>query len=109
MSGVIVDRRDQVLITVFLPDSLRASTFLSRWSSTNGPFFRLRGIPSLPSCSALLTGAAAANDQLVARLALAAGAALRLTGRVDRVATTGGLALTTTVRVVDRVHGHTTD
>src|SRR5690606_25712257 len=44
MSGMIVDRRDQVLMTVFLPDSLSASTFLSRWSSTNGPFFRLRGI-----------------------------------------------------------------
>src|SRR4051795_10734975 len=49
MSGMIVDRRDQVLITVFLPDSLRASTFLSRWSSTNGPFFRLRGISYLPA------------------------------------------------------------
>src|SRR3982074_3151434 len=41
---MIVERRDQVLITVFLPASLRTSTFLSRWSSTNGPFLRLRGI-----------------------------------------------------------------
>src|SRR3954452_3198205 len=41
---MIVERRDQVLITVFLPDSLRTSTFLSRWSSTNGPFLRLRGM-----------------------------------------------------------------
>src|SRR3569833_14097 len=38
------ERRDQVLITVFLPDSFSASTFLSRWSSTNGPFLRLRGM-----------------------------------------------------------------
>src|SRR3954447_4144632 len=107
MSGMIVDRRDQVLITVFLPDSLRTSTFLSRWSSTKGPFFRLRGIPSLPSCSALLTGATTPDDELVACLA-AAGTAFGLTSRVHRVATTGGLALTTTVRVVDRVHGDTT-
>src|SRR4051812_50116791 len=49
MSGMMVDRRDQVRITVFLPDSLRTSTFLSRWSSTNGPFFRLRGIGYLPA------------------------------------------------------------
>src|SRR6266496_3330694 len=41
---MIVERRDQVLITVFLPDSFSASTFLSRWSSTKGPFLRLRGM-----------------------------------------------------------------
>src|ERR1700712_2923902 len=44
MSGMIVDRRDQVLITDFRFDSFSASTFLSRWSSTNGPFLTLRGI-----------------------------------------------------------------
>ena len=38
-----------------------------------------------------------------------AGTALGLAPRADRVTTTGGLALTTTVRVVDRVHGDTTD
>src|SRR3954451_21253355 len=107
MSGMMVDRRDQVRMTVFLPDSLRTSTFLSRWSSTNGPFFRLRGI-LLPPCSTLvLAGTAAADDQLVGRLG-AAGATLGLARGVDRVATTGGLALTTTVRVVHRVHGDTT-
>src|SRR3954465_2576632 len=97
MSGMIVERRDHVLITVFLPDSLSTSTFLSRWSSTNGPFFRLRGIGYLNSsavwvvshtvrlpCSALLAGAPAADDQLVTRLA-PTGATFRLTGRVHRV------------------------
>src|SRR5699024_266338 len=44
--GVIVERRDQVLITLFLFASFSASTFLSRWSSTNGPFFKLRGMCS---------------------------------------------------------------
>src|SRR5215212_8485701 len=58
---------------------------------------------------ALAGRVAAANDQLVARLALATGTALGLTRRVHRVTTTRGLALTTTVRVVDRVHGDTTD
>src|SRR5207302_931447 len=63
---------------------------------------------SLPSCSALLAGTTPANDQAVGFLA-ATGAALGLACRVHRVATTGGLALTTTVRVVDRVHGDTAD
>src|SRR4051812_1474927 len=58
---------------------------------------------------ALAGGVAAANDQLVARLALATSTALGLTRRVHRVTTTRGLTLTTTVRVVDRVHGDTTD
>src|SRR5690349_9652725 len=51
MSGMIVDRRDHVLITALEFLSFAESTFLSRWSSTNGPFLRLRGISCLPSCS----------------------------------------------------------
>src|SRR3954453_12021609 len=58
--------------------------------------------------SALLVRTTTADDQLVARLATA-GTTLGLAVRVHRVATTGRLALTTTVRVVDRVHGDTTD
>src|SRR5947199_2979100 len=107
MSGMMVERRDHVRITVFLPDSLRASTFLSRWSSTNGPFFRLRGI-GLTSYSALLAGTATADDHLVGRLG-AASAALGLARGVDRVAPTGGLALTTAVGVVHRVHRDAAD
>ena len=56
MSGMIVERRDQVLITVFWPCSLSASTFLSRWSSTNGPFLRLRGIFALPQVTGASRG-----------------------------------------------------
>jgi hypothetical protein len=48
MSGMIVERRDQVLITFLEPFSFCTSTFLSRWSSTNGPFFRLRGTAVYP-------------------------------------------------------------
>src|SRR5207302_1906847 len=44
MSGMIVERRDHVLMTRFSLRELRSSTFFNRWSSTNGPFFRLRGM-----------------------------------------------------------------
>src|SRR5512143_1439531 len=36
---MIVERRDQVLMTLRSPAAFIASTFLARWSSTNGPFF----------------------------------------------------------------------
>src|ERR1700756_5990761 len=39
-----MDRRDQVLITVLVPFAFCTSTFFISWSSTKGPFFRLRGI-----------------------------------------------------------------
>ena len=44
MSGIIVLRRDQVLITLRSPLAFIASNFLRRCSSTNGPFLRLRDI-----------------------------------------------------------------
>src|SRR6478736_7908761 len=106
-SGMMVERRVQVLMTCLVPFSFCTSTFARRWSSTNGPFLRLRGI--LHSLLALLAGTPAADDELVARLVGLAGAAFRLAPRADRVATTRGLALATTMRVVDRVHDHTTD
>src|SRR3954467_9549276 len=87
MSGMIVERRDQVLITFLLPLSFCASTFLSRWSSTNGPFFKLLGT-ALP----LLVRTTTTDDQLIAGLVVA-GAALGLAVRVHRVTATGGLAL----------------
>src|SRR5215470_9348671 len=101
-----MDRRDQVLITVLVPFSFCTSTFFIRWSSTKGPFFRLRGIEA---CSLPLVLAAAAADQPVTGLVLPAGTAFRLTPRADRVATARGLALATAVRVVNRVHGDATD
>src|ERR1700733_6179131 len=48
MSGMMVERRDQVLMTFLSPLEFRTSTFLSRWSSTKGPFFRLRGMIPQP-------------------------------------------------------------
>src|SRR3954454_17950189 len=107
MSGTIIERRDQVLMTFLVPFSFCTSTFFCRWSSTKGPFIRLRGM--CQGSSALLAGTTATDDQLVAVLVGTTGAALGLTPRAHRVATTGGLALTTTVRVVDRVHRDTAD
>src|ERR687895_700940 len=53
MSGITVDRRDHVLITRFSFFLFMASTLSSRWSSTNGPFLRERGISDhLSSCRA---------------------------------------------------------
>src|SRR5690606_28726979 len=50
----------------------------------------------------------AANDELVRSLVAARTLALgRLAPRRNRMTATGGTAFTTTMRVVDRVHGHT--
>src|SRR5271163_2448139 len=106
MAGTIIERLDHVLMTVLDPRSFCTSTFFIRWSSTKGPFLRLRGISG---CSLPLVLAAATADQPVTWLVRLAGAALRLAPWADRVATTGGLAFATAVRVIDRVHGHATD
>src|ERR1700727_14076 len=90
-----IDRRDQVLITVLVPLSFCTSTFFIRWSSTKGPFFRLRGISG---CSLPLVLAAATADQPVTWLVRLAGAALRLAPWADRVATTRGPCLATAPR-----------
>src|SRR3981189_876791 len=47
MSGTIVERRDQVLITFFSLRVFSPSTLMRRWPSTNGPFFSERAIDSL--------------------------------------------------------------
>src|SRR4051812_31290828 len=108
MAGTIMERLDHVLMTFLVPLSFWRSTFLMRWPSTKGPFLRERGmVPVLRS--ALLAGLAAADDHRVAGLVGPTRASLWLAVGVHRVATAGRLALTTTVRVVDRVHGDTAD
>src|SRR5580765_2441002 len=103
MSGMTVERRLHVLMTFFSPLVLSSSTFLSRWSSTNGPFFSERGT-GLPPAAA---GTPAADDQLLGFLVLVAGAALGLAPRRHRVASAGALALAAAEWVVDGVHGDT--
>src|SRR3954465_3624351 len=90
MSGMIVERRDPVLMTRFSLRELRSSTFFNRWSSTNGPFFKLRGMVPLPPLTA---GAAAADDELLRFLVRVTGAAFRLAPRRHRMATARCLAL----------------
>src|SRR5262245_19939002 len=102
MSGLIVERRDQVLIAFFSSLALSSSTLRSRWSSTKGPFFRERGM-GLPPRAA---GTAAAHDELVGLLVLRACAALGLAPGRHRVASTGGLAPAAPAGAVDRVQDH---
>src|SRR5881394_2171222 len=94
-------------MTFLVPLSFWTSTFLIRWSSTKGPFFRLRGL--VQYSLAPLRRPAATNDEAVAVLVCAAGPAFGLPPRADRVPAAGGLALATAVRVVDRVHRHAPD
>src|SRR4051794_25095704 len=96
MSGMTVERRDHVLITLRSPAAFTAATFSARWSSTNGPFLRLRGI-RLPPCAARTTPA---NDELIGGLALPTRATFGLAPRRHRVASPRALALATTERVV---------
>src|SRR5690606_6502268 len=102
MSGMMVERRDQVLMTFFSPLALSASTLRSRCSSTNGPFFSERGMGCLPPRAA---GTAATHDQLVGLLVLLAGAALGLAPGRHGMAAARRLALAAAERVVDGVHG----
>src|ERR1035437_8451944 len=104
MSGTIIERRDQVLMTILVPASFWTSAFFCRWSSTKGPFFKLRGISRL--LSALL--ATTADNELVAVLVGVPGSTLGLAPWTDRVTSTGGLTLTATMWVVHRVHRDTT-
>src|SRR6266571_3199386 len=106
MSGMIVERRDQVLITRFSLRPLRSSTLRSRWSSTNGPFFRLRGTSSPPASAPSAALAAPADDQLVGFLVTGPGAALLLAPRRHGVPPTRGLAFAAAEGVVDGIHGH---
>src|SRR5919206_394441 len=89
MSGMIVERRDHVFTTRFSPVSLSRSTFTRRWSSMNGPFFRLLGIPYLPPGP---TAPPPADDHLVGGLVLGPRAAFLLAPGRRRVTPAGALA-----------------
>src|SRR5687767_4597700 len=103
MSGMIVERRDHVFTTRFSPVWFSASTLTRRWSSMNGPFLRLLGIPYLPPGP---TAPPPPDDHLVGGLVLGARAAFLLAPGGCRVAPAGALPLTAAQRVVNRVHRH---
>src|SRR5512143_101971 len=99
-SGVIVDRRDQVLIGFLSLTARAASTLRSRWSSTNGPFLIERAISRCPQLA--LVRVAAPHDHRVGALVLARLVPLgRSTPRRDRMAAAVGAPA---VRMVDRIH-----
>src|SRR6185369_14749697 len=103
-SGRMVERRDQVLIGRLSLVARTASTLSIRYASTNGPFLRERPI-SYP-----LTLMTALNDHAVRALVAAGAVALGgLTPRVNRHTAFASAAFATTVRVIDRVHGDTTN
>src|ERR1035438_7941105 len=64
-SGRIVERRDQVRMTFFSFAAFSVSSFFSRWSSVNGPFFTLR---PMFSYLALSLFGFAAHDKLIGPL-----------------------------------------
>src|ERR1700737_1071471 len=100
-SGMIVERRDQVLIGFLSLVACAVSTFFTRWASQNGPFFNERVI-----CYSLFL-AAARNDHrgraLVATCLLALGL---LPPRRNRMTACCGTTFTPPVRVIHRVHDH---
>src|ERR1039458_2600025 len=104
-SGRIVERRDQVRMTFFSFAALSASSFFSRWSSVNGPFFTLR--PMFSYLGLLSFFGFTAHDEPVGPLIVAGlETASRLAPRRDRMTAAGSFAFAAAVRVVDRVHGH---
>src|SRR5215469_6672245 len=100
-SGVIVERRDQVLIGRLSEVARAASTFDCRWWSTNGPFLIERGILVL----SLLYRMPAADDHGIGSLVLARLITLARRApwrhRMVPAATTVGAA---PHRVIDRIH-----
>src|SRR5574343_865274 len=103
-SGRIMERRDQVFTGFLSLVATAFSTLAIRWWSTKGPFFRERAI------SAYLLLLATRDNECLRALVVAGAVALgRGVPRRHRDLTFTSTAFTTTVRVVDRVHGGTTD
>src|ERR1041385_992034 len=121
MSGVIVERRDQVLITCGRwPPARTRSTILRMPLSIQGPFLTERGISKFAHSfiASLIQWinesmsqsfhSAIANDHLLRALVLARlVTARRLAPGRHRIASGGSLAFIAAVRVVHRIHRHT--
>src|SRR6185437_744485 len=100
-SGVIVERRDQVLIGFLSLTARAASTFLLRWSSTNGPFLIERAI-YIPLS---LGRVAAADDHRIGPLVAARLVTLRRRAPWrHRVVPSAAAVGAATHRMVDRIH-----
>src|SRR5713101_6759393 len=118
ISGMTVERRDQVLITVRELVRFKASTFLAKWPSIKGPFFTdLAIFLSLPGRRdrrrarprhALALLLPATNYKALGAFIIACLIALgRLTpGRHRMRITLTGFALAAAVRVIHGIHHH---
>src|SRR3984885_7814158 len=104
MSGMTMERRDQVLIGRRSFFWLAVCTFLAKCKSTNGPFFSERGTDDSPVLQSFVL--ATLNDHAVSALVATRFLALGLQAPwAHRVRITlTGFAFTTTVGVIDRVH-----
>src|SRR5262245_18179177 len=103
ISGVMVERRDQVLITVRLPLALTERIRRSRWSSRKKPFLIDLAIVRLLLVAPL-------DDESLRALVVPSLEALgRKPPRAYRMPAARGLALAAAVRMVDRVHRHAAD
>src|SRR6266508_1749951 len=117
MSGMMVERLDQVLMTRLSRLRFSSSTLASRWSSTNGPFLSDRAI--LSSLSVRRTAIPGSSVTPEPPPAPAPGSGVQVVGRLaapgpargpapggGRVAPARALALAASERAIDRVHGH---
>src|SRR5262245_50401560 len=107
ISGMTVERRDQVLMTFFSPPRFMTSTFSRSGTSTNGPF--LSDLP-ITSVSAGPLFRSSLNDEAIRALAVARLVALgRHAPRRHRVTAARRLAFAAAERVVDGVHRDAAD
>src|SRR5271165_1804913 len=103
ISGITVERRDQVRTTFFSLRWFMPSILACRCESMNAPFLVERAI----SLSVLLLSAG--HDERIGPLVVPSlVAARRLAPRSYRVAAAAGFALAAAMRMIDRVHDHAT-
>src|SRR3569623_156684 len=102
-SGMIVERRDHVLIGFLSLVACAASTFFIRWASQNGPFFNERVM-----CYPLFLAAARDDHRSRALIATRLLALGLLAPRRHRMTTGSSATLAAAMRMVDRVHDHAT-
>src|SRR5450755_206561 len=107
MSGMTMERRDQVLIGRRSFFWLAVCTFLARCKSTNGPFLSERGTVISPDLQSFVL--ATLNDHAVSALVATGLLALGLQAPwAHRMGVAlSRFALATAVRVIDRVHHDT--
>ena len=104
ISGITVDRRDQVLMTFFSFSRFIASTFSSRWRSMNGPFFSDLPISALDFEVRRYFFRRSTMNRSRALVAARLVALGRHAPRRHRMPAAGRLAFAAAERVIDRVH-----